>query len=120
MSVLLADTAALLFLIRHPKPKSVPHSRHGLEATVTKNFSKFEFGVHVFLKHILWVILAYPNVHLRQCYKAITLNISLFTLNDHLHLNFIKYSHHESILNNITVLMFSATRYSKLKIAWLI
>ena len=104
MSVLLADTAALLFLIRHPKPKFVPHSRHGLEVTGLKKFSKFEFGIHIFFKHVFWVILAYPDVQLWQCYKAITLNISLFTLNDHLHMNFIKYSHNQSILNNITVL----------------
>jgi hypothetical protein len=50
MSVLLADTAALLFLIGHPKPMFITQQYTRKRSNRAANLSKFAFGIHVLSK----------------------------------------------------------------------
>jgi hypothetical protein len=59
MSVLVADTAALLFLITYPKPKFITHSRHGKEVTRLKFFSS-----------LIWTYLYFPNLYFRRSWHT--------------------------------------------------
>jgi len=59
MSVLLADTAALLFLIRHPKPKFITQQYTWKRSNRIADLSKFVFATYVISKCVFWAVLAY-------------------------------------------------------------